>query len=434
MATTSRRSSAERGCNYGQLPSIARWSDMVSLKLSCSQASLYPQNIIRPREFEHELKRLTVLLNTLGPQLFAAESDACVELWQVEDDNFHHEKLHSCDQLPAHLSTNAPFALRHLQCRFIFLQCYKQSSNERLAITREMMSNILSYHQIMPPIVGLLASFGRNSHNSSKFCSSFQVQVRFSWDVSAIAVPELNRSGRILELCYNLSAIEPNRRNARWPWSITNFAIAHSLDIKTGQSIWMVLKADSALKDCIMSATQPGAHSDITFPTGVSQCVESCLRTHLLCCEWASASWPWYINHLEDTHTTLLALASRPKFPFQTEETFLHDLLIIQNLQDRINEAILVLTTTDKVLEQLRSLYSGLHKEEEWPPRSFEKCRVQLARFESQMQKIQCGIELHRTRLECLRTLVESRKTLVCIQFPQEPFDSVLTEIVTCYA
>lgn len=433
MVTTSRRSSAERWCNYVDLPSMARWSDMVALKLSCSQASLYPQNLIRPREFERELKTLAILLDTLGPQLFATESDACVELWQVEDDNFHHEKLHSCDQLAVRLSTNAPSSLRHLQCRFIFLQCYKESANERLAITREMMVNILSYHQIMPPIVGLLASFGCNSNIYSKFCS-LKGQVRFSWDLSAIAVPELNRSGRILELCYNHSAIEPNTRNALWPWSINNFAIAHSLDIKTGQSIWMVLKADSALKDRIMSATQSGSHSDITFPTDVSQCVESCLRTHLLCCEWASASWPWYINHLEDTHAKLSASVSLPKFLPQVGEAFLNDLLVIKNLQERINEAILVLTTTDKVLEQLRGLYSGLHKDEGWSPRLFEKCRVQLARFETQIQNIQCGIDLHRSRLECLRTLVEGRQTLVSIHFPQEPFDSGLMEIVLCCA
>lgn len=412
MAASSRRSSAERWDGPSGLPTISRWSDLVALKISCSQVALYPQNLIRSTQLKHELRSRTSLLDTIAPRLFTTQGDMCVEIWQVEDGDFHCEKLHSSDQLAPHISTDAEVALGRLQCRFIFVQSRNEPPCHRLAITREMMSSILSYHQVMPHVVDLLASLGSQSWNHSKFCS-FKGEVRFFWDVSAIAVPELNRSGRILELCYNLSFIEPNLKNAQFPWTINNLIITHSFDVKTGQSIWVILNGNKALQNQIMSATQSDTHPNVRFSTDVADCMESCLKTNVLCCKWVLSSWPWYITYLEDAHSKLFASMSSPASLFPTEEVILQVLLSMQQLQDRIDEATLVLDTTDQVLKQLQSLYAGLHENSAWPPGLSERCRVPLARFQSEIGTLLSDLVIRQSRLKCLQKMTASRKILL---------------------
>ncbi|KAK5232389.1 hypothetical protein LTR47_006602 [Exophiala xenobiotica] len=180
----------------------------------------------------------------------------------------------------------------------MFIKAHNGSSQERLNVTSQMMNDILTYHQIMPPFVDLMASFGRNAADDYQYCG-FRSEARLSVRNAALAVPELDRSGQVLEICYSLRAAEPSTSIPGWPWSIKQLAIAHTFDIQTGQSAWVVLKADNLIKDRIMSATRSAGLPDMNSYQDVDESLASSLASHLVFCEWAAEHWRWYVNFLE---------------------------------------------------------------------------------------------------------------------------------------
>ncbi|KAK5241306.1 hypothetical protein LTS06_012147, partial [Exophiala xenobiotica] len=419
---------------------------------------------------------------------------ACVNLWQCPlDGHFRHETARNLAQLVSHFDTQDPRSQPHPHCRFVFINAHNMSSHERLNVTSQMMNDILTYHQIMPPFVDLMASFGRNAADDYQYCG-FRSEARLSVRNAALAVPELHRSGQVLELCYSLRAVEPSTSIPDFPWSIKQMAIAHTFDVKTGQSAWVVLKADDLIKDRIMSATRSPGLQDMNSYQDVDESLASSLASHLVFCEWAAEHWRWYVNFLEQevqditgTKTfskitapsslrdaqraiSMIAPAARsgtflfgrtlsristfglirrnsrpskvsdsdgsgsavsPDGAFQIgaanaitekdaeeeedgeEHSFsLEDIQHLQFIEDKINEAMLVQTTTIKVLEQLRRFYASLQEHPEWRMGLSRECKGSLTRFNGRLANIEFDLNLQFTRAETLGTLLANRKTL----------------------
>ncbi len=264
-----------------------------------SRAKQYPHSIARPNECTYVLDSYASLFRKLQPKLFGVEERACINLWQCQlDGRFRQETARNLVQLESHFDTQDPRSQPHPQCRFIFINAHNGSSQERLNITSQMMNDTLTYHQIMPPFVDLMASFGRNAADDFQYCG-FRSEARLSTRNIALAVPELGRSGQVLEICYSLRAVEPSTSIPGSPWSIKQLAIAHTFDVKTGQSAWVVLKADNLIKDRIMSATRSAGLPDMNSYQDVDESLASSLTSHLVFCEWAAEHWRWYVNFLE---------------------------------------------------------------------------------------------------------------------------------------
>ncbi|KIX03657.1 uncharacterized protein Z518_07210 [Rhinocladiella mackenziei CBS 650.93] len=269
------------------------------LRQSCQNSSQFPQNIVRSRHYVYVLGSYARLLKKLQPRLFTDERKVCVDLWQCDEDGqFCHVEVKERTHLKPHMEVQLPLHRRHPQCRFVFVHAHKESSREKLAVTSDMMTDILSYHQITPSFVELMASFGRDAPQDFQFCG-FRGEIRSSLTDGALAVPELGRSGRLLELCYSLRAIEPSTSYANWPWSVRQLAVSHSFDVKTGQSAWIVLKADKLMMSRIISATRSPGLSDMCSFNDSAHSLASSLSAHLLFCEWAAEHWRWYVNFLE---------------------------------------------------------------------------------------------------------------------------------------
>ena len=466
---------------------------MDTFSQSCSSALEYPHNIVPSRYYPHVLDLYAKLLRTLGPRLFCEEDKARVELWQShEDSQFHHETVQTHSQLKSHLCTPFPSGHRHPQSRFFIIQTHRNSSREKLNVTNEMMTHILSYHQVMPQFTEVLASFGKDAAQDFQFCG-FKSELWTALSDRALAIPELNRSGRTLELCYSLRAVEPSNSYKGWPWSVKQLGISHSFDVEKGQSAWIVLKADGLMKDRIMSATRSTALPDMRSFGDRSQSFTSSLSTHLLFCEWSVEHWRWYINFMETqiqeitgarvfvpvivqpgkkavqellpaVHQTRArtltfgrirrsntwasisrslglsqnsqnvrtgrtqglnndrscgAANATPDGKEDEDSSFSYDdLQRIQVIEEKVNEAILVLTTNNQILNQLRGLYSDLDKREGWPLDLSQKSSVALCRFENRVGHLQCELDLLQKRTETLMALLSSRKTLVSLPIP----------------
>ncbi|KAJ9644872.1 hypothetical protein H2204_001334 [Knufia peltigerae] len=187
----------------------------------------------------------------------------------------------------------------HVYATYLNLNHTLKPKDQKANFTlNDMMSEILSYHQVMPSFIDLMASFGRGAPYDYQYCG-FRSDIRLSMRNSALAVPRIKRSGQVLELCYSLRAVEPSTSLLNWPWSIKQLAVSHTIDVETGQSTWLVFKADDTIKDRIMSATRSASLPQVNAFQDANEALASSFGIHLILCQWAAEHWRWYVNFLE---------------------------------------------------------------------------------------------------------------------------------------
>jgi Mg2+ and Co2+ transporter CorA len=160
------------------------------------------------------------------------------------------------------------------------------------------MLDILSYHQVMPSFLDFVFSFGRQEYPEDFHFSGFKQESRLCPMDRGLQIPELNRSGRNIQMCYSLRSVEPTE--SREEWSIRQTAFYHSFDLESGQATWIVIKGNEKMRDRIMEETLASNGSDLRCFETVEKSFSSALATHILFCEWSAENWRWYINLFEE--------------------------------------------------------------------------------------------------------------------------------------
>ena len=161
----------------------------------------------------------------------------------------------------------------------------------------------MSYHQVMPVYLDFMLVFGGQSDARDLRFSGFHEQIRLRNAVNGHAVPELGRSGRQFQLCYNLKGVQfknSSEENIKLnEWSIRDAAIYHQFDVEYGTTLWIVTKGGRDILDRYLEMVGPtGRPEDRTFQDATA-CFRSTLVTHLLYCHWSTEDWRWYIVWLE---------------------------------------------------------------------------------------------------------------------------------------
>jgi hypothetical protein len=186
----------------------------------------------------------------------------------------------------------------------MFSYLFGGHSRKSLNITRRMLLRILSYHQVMPAYLDFISVFGSQDDPKDLRFSGFREQTLISQgdNIRGPKVTSLGRSGRQIQLCYNLKAVactSPlNAENKTW--SIRQTAFHHQFDVQSGRSLWIVTKGDLQIKDRIEEMTgQNGKPEDRNVYTLRDSFIFG-LKIHLLCCHWSTEEWRWYIQWLEE--------------------------------------------------------------------------------------------------------------------------------------
>ncbi|KAK0712016.1 hypothetical protein B0H67DRAFT_542053 [Lasiosphaeris hirsuta] len=116
-----------------------------------------------------------------------------------------------------------------------------------------------------------------------------------------VAIPELGRSGREIQVSYLLRSVE-TKENRDWPWQIRQAAVHHSFDVETGRSFWFTIKGNDLFSTRIK---QSSSHLDIPSSASLDERENSVtyfrasLATHLVYLSWCDESWRQYINQVE---------------------------------------------------------------------------------------------------------------------------------------
>jgi hypothetical protein len=190
------------------------------------------------------------------------------------------------------------------KCRFVYI--YGANSRARLGITRSMLLELFTFHQVMPDYLDFISVFGLQSEARDQRFSCFREQKALKSPAgSNNGIDSLGRSGKHYQLCYNLKGVTLTAQDLEDPgknrWSIRQAAFYHQLDVVGGNTLWIVTKGGLDIQQRFKELTGTGARpEDKAFET-LDECFRSSLSAHLLFCHWSTEDWRGYIKWLEYT-------------------------------------------------------------------------------------------------------------------------------------
>ena len=220
------------------------------------------------------------------------------------------ERLRMClgdtaqeDALTKQLVSGSHASRRDPHARFIFL--WAKHGRAQLKSTRKMLMRLMTYHQIMPRYLEFLFLFGQRSTPQDIRYSGFREQTSLGTPLLGQPIPDLGRSGRHYEVCFNLKTVgtsfPENTPPRNQEWSIRQAAVYHKFDVEYGTTLWVITKGALDLKDAVEDMTgADGRAEDRSFSTPAKS-FRSSLSVHTLLAHWATSDWRWYIQWLEET-------------------------------------------------------------------------------------------------------------------------------------
>ncbi|KAK8072052.1 hypothetical protein PG996_005400 [Apiospora saccharicola] len=145
-----------------------------------------------------------------------------------------------------------------------------------LLLSRDMLLRIMAYHQAFPFYLDFLLAYGIQEEDRELRFSGFRSQVTLINPEPSQVIPDLERSGRHFDLCYNLKAVAPLPKTStgrELKWKIRQTAIYHRFDLGGGTALWMIADPLSAVKNElaeVLAADEP-LPSDFDGKQGASR-------------------------------------------------------------------------------------------------------------------------------------------------------------------
>ncbi|KAL2405853.1 hypothetical protein ABEF95_000939 [Exophiala dermatitidis] len=410
-----------------QLPAVFQDSVL------CSR--LYPQNLFHKSTttYRSALQASKERLDAAESNLFI-ENDAAVE---VSFKDFYNDygkalekrNIHSASKLKAWLgvetvidpadATKSMVVVRKPDPKSRFIYVYGEHSRAPLKVTREMLTDILTFHQVMPVFLDFISVFGSQSEPRDRRFSGFRTQITLSDPPRGLAIPALGRSGRQYQLCYNLKNVALARQETERPqnnvWSIRPAVILHQFDIVTGTALWIVTKGHYDLQERYKELTgKDGRPEDRSFGT-VEECFRSSLAVHLMACHWSTEGWRWYILWLENVleeETSMVIFGLRGPggaYSRSKPEHVQH----LQRWQDKTSEVIMVLEANVDIMTSLRRFYDGLRINKDVPPSLKDGCDLEIANFTASIEDMISDLQMQVARAKLLVKITNDRKEMV---------------------
>lgn len=303
------------------------------------------------------------------------------------------------------------------KCRFIYF--YAANSRSKLKTTRKSLTQILSFHQVMPAYLDFVFAFGLQDAPKDLPFSGFHKQVRLGLPAPGLSVPALGRSGRYYQICYNLRSVtlknEAPESKKMAQWSIRQAAIYHRFDVVTGATLWIVTKGRKDLQQMFKELTASnGRPEDRSFDTP-EKCLRSSFSAHLMFAHWSTRDWGTYLKWLEGVFEEDSGMAVYgPRGPGYAHKEWLpYDIQDMQYWQDKANEANLMLESNIEILEAMRSFYTKLSQHADLPQPLKGGCDHHLEHFLEALEEANVDFQAHSRRAKFLVRLTADRKDLM---------------------
>ncbi|KAK4214764.1 hypothetical protein QBC37DRAFT_460742 [Rhypophila decipiens] len=260
------------------------------------------------------------------------------------------------------------------RARFVFLVNSRDS--KRLDLRLEDLVCLGSYHQVMPDYMDFLSVYG--VRGSGKVAAGlrftgFRSRLVCSEPLPGHVIVDIGRSGRRLELCYNLKSavrmvdmpLEPEVKidqPQELGFSIQQAAVYHRFDLKLYRSFWMMTDPGSDLRDTISHLLRNELQPSEVFLSNDDSDLSNALRfnldIHLALVEWATEEWKWYVDRLEDRVEAITAATKvQPGHSGRPPPIHRDSMYRIQPYEDLLNQVIMILESNLEVFSSLTSFY-----------------------------------------------------------------------------
>ena len=162
-----------------------------------------------------------------------------------------------------------------------------------------MLTRTLSYHQVAPGYLDFLFVFGKQTNPIDQAFAGFREQTSFRCDPNSPDLAVLGRSGKQLQLCYNLKGVAskspPTSSIGSMEWSIRQVAVYHKYDFGTGKTLWILTRGGLDIKTRVEGLIGSANYS----LDSAESSFRSSLALHLLYSYWAAENWRWYLRWRE---------------------------------------------------------------------------------------------------------------------------------------
>ncbi|KAJ4419039.1 hypothetical protein N0V82_005162 [Gnomoniopsis sp. IMI 355080] len=273
----------------------------------------------------------------------------------------------------------------------------------------------------MPAYIDFLLVYGTRDEDRELRFTGFRTRTTLQNPTPGHVVADLHRSGRQHEVCYNLKAVAPKQpgasQHSRRRWKIRQAAVYHRFDVGTGTALWIVgdprETVKNNVKDVLPEGPVPGGFNFETVPGAFS----ASLDTHLILVTWASASWRWHIQDLEEaiddmTKPAILFDYETPQQP----EIAPRAVTLVQEYEDKVNETLMVLESNIKIFSSLLTSYAALVEDANFPQQERESCRTAVAVFGVRIQEHTYDLQMQADRTRVLSKVAADRKNIVLQQ------------------
>ncbi|KAI1416917.1 hypothetical protein F5Y13DRAFT_101873 [Hypoxylon sp. FL1857] len=259
---------------------------------SMSRTRDYPTNLLRTDAFLHTLESYRRRLN--GNKIFHPEyrSLACIDLYENNHEFHSSRKLDTLDKLRMEIDEEDGAPL----WRLVFLQ--SATSRGALGCTKEQLTHLLSYFQVMPSFLDFVLTF--SIRGAPVAHAQFRYENYLERSSPEFALPLLRRSGIQIQHAFNLLSVEkasnPSENNQ---WPLRQVALYHSFDVTNGRCFWIILKGDQTMARRIFDATKQHRQLKAKEITSLETSFAASLQVQMIMVEWCSENWAEYIDHLE---------------------------------------------------------------------------------------------------------------------------------------
>lgn len=287
-----------------------------------------------------------------------------------------------------------------------------------LDLTRDALLRILAYHQVMPAYIDFLLVYGTRDEDRELRFTGFRTRTVLQNPSPGHVIADLHRSGRQHEVCYNLKAAAPKEsvqsQQSRRRWKIRQTAVYHRFDFGSGTALWIIGDPRETVKKTVQEALPeglvPGQFNFGTMPGAFG----ASLETHLILVTWASTSWRWHIQDLEET----LDEMTKPAILFdyvnpQQPEIAPRAVTLVQEYEDKVNETLMVVESNIKIFSSLLASYCTLVEDANFPPQEQDACRSAVKIFSARIQEHIFDLQMQADRAKALSKVAADRKNIV---------------------
>ncbi|KAI0856956.1 hypothetical protein F4860DRAFT_518370 [Xylaria cubensis] len=257
----------------------------------CEDPTSYPTRLRLTHLLPYALKRYEELLNEEAPRIFSKEPDDwIIRFWDSCNNGdkyrFAYDDCTSLQEIQDYLWVENK---EDPVCRHVFIEA--SHSLAPLDCSREMLTSLFYYHQVMPRFLDIVLSFG--ALRGLQRCIFEYEDLTWPCAIGS-SIPQVNgRSGNEIRYCYNLWSVEKSDHD-KCPWAIRQAGLYHSIDTDSKNSTWIYVKTNDVLRERIQEATISANYDKLD-----DQEISGGFVTHLVVFEWCKENWSPYLTHLE---------------------------------------------------------------------------------------------------------------------------------------